>query len=342
MGFDGNQQINLDLIIPSEFRAELWEGCGDLSEMGTAVHAGCCLYISEEFAETLIDCYEKKHEISFIPQKRIDLSKILTNAVMERGMLHPGGMLLIPEWYEAVEFTPLIRSAQGNFVTTEIPWYALDFLYKIDLMVSPGTERVYELSCMSGVNLEDIPLNDPEVYLLFHQDRNTGKEEETLKIGIPAMDSLQTKEIFKKIKPWQFSDIVKIVGMLNGTSVWEGNAEALLENGIAVIKDLITSREDLYEYLLYHGISREDSWRIMDYVRKGRASVNPDSEKWKSMKELMKEHQIPDWYLGSCEKIRYLTLRAHAYRSALEIYWCAWFQVHVPGIFYEIINHEGA
>lgn len=81
---------------------------------------------------------------------------------------------------------------------------------------------------------------------------------------------------------------------------------------------------------------------ITDYVRKGRAAVNSDGEKWKSMKGLMKEHQIPDWYLRSCEKIRYLTLRAQAYRSALEIYWCAWFQIHVPEIFYEIINQECA
>lgn len=156
--------------------------------------------------------------------------------------------------------------------------------------------------------------------------------------GIPEFETEYIKNIILKAKPKTFEDLIKISGLVHGTDVWINNAEDLIENGTATLKEVIACRDDIINYLNSVGIDNETSCRIMEFVYRGRASKNKWASEWNEFVKIMQEHNIPAWYMNSCEKIAYLFPKAHIVGSVINSVRIAWYKVHYPNEFNKVIK----
>lgn len=157
--------------------------------------------------------------------------------------------------------------------------------------------------------------------------------------GIPELESEFIRNIILETNPTTFEDLIKVLGLANGTYTWEENAQDLIKNGIATLKEVIACRDDIFNYLIEKGNESEIAYNIMEYIRKGRARRKTD-ETWKEYKKIMKNHNVPEWYIESCEKISYLISRAHIVGYLINYFRIAWYKVHYPKAFKEIIKNK--
>lgn len=238
---------------------------------------------------------------------------------------------LIPRGYQASEFTPLLRGIEKEEIPQElINNLPGDCLAKIYLCNSSAIDMLYELVRRTGKSLAKIPLDDKEVFEAICRVRvqNSSISSDSLVTGIPELRSEKIRSIIHETGPENFDQLVKAIGLFHGTGVWEGNAEVLFSQNRIGVDNVIADREDVFEYLLQHGLDRRSAFETADYIRKGKAYNHPNENRWQGMKVAMRSHDIPAWYIESCQKIRYLFPRAHAIRKALEVYWGVWFFMH--------------
>jgi DNA polymerase-3 subunit alpha (Gram-positive type) len=297
-GLDGDREPAIDLIIPSEYQEKI---IGALRSM---------------------DC----------------LSDVLTSKAYvqdENGNLQiqvlDSAKFLIPRGYQASDFTPLLRGIEKEEIPQElINNLPGDCLAKIYLCNSSAIDMLYELVRRTGKSLAKIPLDDKEVFEAICRVRvqNSSISSDSLVTGIPELRSEKIRSIIHETGPENFDQLVKAIGLFHGTGVWEGNAEVLFSQNRIGVDNVIADREDVFEYLLQHGLDRRSAFETADYVRKGKAYNHPNENRWQGMKVAMRSHDIPAWYIESCQKIRYLFPRAHAIRKALEVYWGVWFFMH--------------
>lgn len=273
--------------------------------------------------------YEESHGICFTDKKREELLEALTNVMEKRGTMHPGGMLLVPKGYDIHEFTPLMESCNGQYTVSEISWHALKSLYKVDLMSCTSTDITNALIQKTGVDVRNISLRDISVLEMFEsRDHSTEAPYGIMAYGVPEFNNDFAIQALKVIKPEFFEDLVKIIALSHGVAVWDDNAERLLKEKIAVIDEIISSGDDIFDYLCSLKFDREYAFLISDRVRKGKKLRMKDVD-------MLRRAGVPEWYIESCNKIKYLFPRAHAYRAALDSWWCAWFKLHYPLEFME-------
>lgn len=325
-GYCGDKIPAICLKVPSEMKEKMREMCSSLEGVGAAFCMGYSAAITVQDAERIINEYEQEKGMVFIDEKREELKNCLTNVIERRGIMHSSGIFLVPKEYDIHEFSPVMVSIDRKHIVTAFDSYRLP-LYKINLESCYAVNMTYLLMKKTGVDVSKIPLDDKEVLHMFTVYQ-TEYGFQSAVLGVPEFNYDEIFNIVREFEVDCFQDIVKIIGLAHSIGAWNEAVEVLLSDGIATKEDIISSKEDIYEKLVRSGIERKTAFCIATRLGKG-------EELFDEEKEIMIKYNIPEWYLELCGKIKHLFSRAHAYRLALDAWWCAWFKLYYPNEFYE-------
>ena len=256
---------------------------------------------------------------------------------------HPGGIVVIPKEQDVYEFTPIQYPANKTdcgIITTHFDFRAMhDTILKLDILghLDPTVLRMLHL--LTGIEITDIPVPDPKVMSLLESTDALGfpieeSEAGSATIGLSELGTPMARGMIKETKPTRFYDLVQLMGLSHGTDVWKGNAQDLITDGICDLNSVIGCRDSIMTRLIYWGLDNKDAFDIMEAVRKGKVAKGEVAEKWEKWKTSMKEHDVPDWYISSCEKIKYMFPKAHAAAYSISTLRVAWFKVYYPEEYY--------
>ena len=254
---------------------------------------------------------------------------------------HPGGIVVIPDYMEVSDFTPYqypADDATAEWKTTHFDYHSIDqCLLKLDILGHSDPTQLRLIQNQSHTDILKVPLDDKETMSIFTSTKALGVTTEEIMcntgtLGIPEFGTPFTIKLVEDTKPTTFGELVKISGLSHGTDVWLGNAQELIKNNIVPFKETIGCRDDIMVYLMYHGVKPIKAFKIMEFVRKGKASK--DEETWKEHIKTMQEADIPEWFINSCQKIKYMFPKAHAAAYVISAFRIAWYKVHMPVYFY--------
>ena len=254
---------------------------------------------------------------------------------------HPGGIVVIPDYMEVFDFTPFqfpAEDASSAWRTTHFDYHAIDeCVLKLDILGHSDPTQLRMIQDLTGTDITKVPLDDKDTMSIFTSTKALGVTTEQIMnktgtLGIPEFGTPFTISMVAETKPTTFAELIKISGLSHGTDVWLGNAQDLIKNNIVPFKDVIGCRDDIMVYLMYNGVEPIKAFKIMEFVRKGRASKDPET--WKEHKKTMMEAGIPDWFIDSCGKIKYMFPKAHAAAYVISAFRIAWYKVHMPVYFY--------
>lgn len=254
---------------------------------------------------------------------------------------HPGGIVVVPDYMEVSDFTPYqypAEDATAEWRTTHFDYHSIDqCLLKLDILGHSDPTQLRLIQNQSKTDILKVPLDDKETMSIFTSTKALGVTTEQIMcntgtLGIPEFGTPFTIKLVEDTKPTTFGELIKISGLSHGTDVWLGNAQELIANNIVPFKETIGCRDDIMVYLMYHGVEPIKAFKIMEFVRKGRASKEPEA--WKEHVKTMKDANIPEWFIGSCQKIKYMFPKAHAAAYVISAFRIAWYKVHMPVYFY--------
>ena len=256
---------------------------------------------------------------------------------------HPGGIIVLPLGETIYSFTPVQHPANDmttDIVTTHFDYHSIDHnLLKLDILGHDDPTMIRMLEDLTGVDATTIPLDDPQVMSLFQSTEALGGKPEDIggtrlgSLGIPEFGTEFAMQMLIDTHPTHFSDLVRIAGLAHGTDVWLGNAQTLIQEGKATISTAICTRDDIMTYLIGMGLEREMSFKIMEAVRKGTVAKGK-CDNWPKWKEEMIAHNVPDWYIWSCEKIKYMFPKAHAAAYVMMAWRIAYCKIFYPLAYY--------
>ena len=339
LGFCGEKAPDFDLNFASEY---YYQGMPrqvleSLFGKDRVLKAGTISAVVEWDALQYIRKYGEENRLQYSREALEGLAEGLVGVKRTTGQ-HPGGFIILPENREAEDFTPLQHPGDNPEaeISTHFDFHSLhDTLLKLDDL-GHNVPTIYRyLEKYTGIPVTDADVSDPAVYQLFTSPEPLGitAEQSGFRTGVLSLPGYGTPFVEKMLtagQPEGFADLVKISGLSHGTGAWLDNAEKLLETGACPLSELISSREDVYNMLRVHGLDTEFSFRIMELVRKGKAGKHLRSEE----EAQMREHGIPDWYIDSCKKIRYLFPKAHAGECALMAVRLGWYKLYHPVAYY--------
>ena len=335
LGFNADKTPDIDLNFSGEYQANAHAFIKEVFGPKNAFRAGTISNVQEKTAFGYILGYcEKMHR----PEMRQAMKDYLASGCQYTKRTtgqHPGGIIIIPTEYEAADFTPIQYPAndpKSEWMTTHYDFHDIhDNVLKFDILghVDPTAMRL--MTSISKMNPLDIPMNDPETMSVFYSDDALRADpriykRETGALGLPEFGTANTRKTLEQTRPHTFSDLVIISGLSHGTDVWAGNAQELIKQGMP-LQEVIGCRDDIMTYLLNKKLEPLDAFKIMEDVRKGRG-LREDQEK------VMREHDVPDWYINSCKKIKYMFPKAHAVAYVMMAVRIAWYKVHEPTTFY--------
>ena len=335
-GFFGEKEPDIDLNFSPEYQKEAQEYLSEILGSEQTVFAGTIGSVPDITAYSFIKKYEADHSLTFDNEKterlvsRLRGIKRCTNG-------HPGGVIAMPEGFDIEEITPLELLPDGRTVT-HLCYYDLHgYLLKIDILAHDVSQMYRLLERKTGVKISEIPMNDAEVYSLFTSPEALGVTSdaifcETGTLALPECHSGFLRKLLTICKPDCFSDLVKISGLSHGTNVWTDNAENLISSGTADLRSVIATRDDIFNYLIEKGFDRKDAFSIMEFVRKGKCRRLKDVGEFDVRK--MREKGVPEWYIESMQKIRYLFPKAHATAYMTAAVRLGWYKLNYPAEFY--------
>ena len=251
---------------------------------------------------------------------------------------HPGGIVIVPEGHEVYEFCPVMHPSEGavkDITTTHFEYHKIDQnLLKLDILGHDVPSMIRMLEDMTGIKPEDIPLSDEKVNSIFISNEALDIKIDDYKqkhgtFGIPEFGTSFTRQMLDDTQPKKFSALVRIAGFSHGTDVWINNAQEFIKSGQATMDDAIATRDDIMNYLIHKGLPKQDSFKIMESVRKGKGL----KDEWV---ELMQSNGVPEWYIESCRRIKYMFPKAHAVAYVMMSYRIAYFKVYYPPEFYAV------
>lgn len=255
---------------------------------------------------------------------------------------HPGGIVVIPGYMDVFDFTPFQYPADdptSAWRTTHFDYHAIDQdVLKLDILGHTDPTQLRLIQNIRGVDVvEDVPLDDKATMGIFLSPEPLGVTSEQIMnetgtLGIPEFGTPFTIGMLIDTKPKTFAELIKISGLSHGTDVWLGNAQELIRSGTVEFRDVIGCRDDIMVYLMYHGLEPLKAFKIMEFVRKGKASKDPET--WKKHVETMEKAGIEKWFIDSCAKIKYMFPKAHAAAYVISAFRIAYYKVHYPAIYY--------
>lgn len=336
LGFTGNKEPDIDLNFSSDYQSKIHEYVETIIGNGKTYKAGTIGSIQSKTAIGYIIGYYENTGKTLPSRAEIErLSKKLVGVKRTTGQ-HPGGIIVLPEGYDISEFTPIQKPADkvdSKVITTHFDYHKIESnLLKLDLLGHDDPTTVKMLQDITGINPVDIPLDDKATMSLFNSTEALGVTEEQLLIkvgtlGVPEFGTLFVRGMLEETRPTTFDELIKISGLSHGTNVWLNNAQDLIKKGTITLKEAICTRDDIMIYLISQGIEPSAAFEIMEKVRKGKG-ISPEYE------ALLKENNIPDWYITSCKTIKYMFPKAHATAYVTLAFRIAWFKVHYPEAFY--------
>ena len=336
LGFKGNKEPDIDLNFSGEYQSKAHEYTEVIFGKGQTFRAGTIGTVAEKTAYGYAMHYFEDRGIS---KRRCELERISKGCVGVRRTTgqHPGGIIVLPYGNEIYKFTPVQRPANDmttKTTTTHFDYHSIDHnLLKLDILGHDDPTMIRMLEDLTGVDAKTIPLDNKEVMSLFASTDALGITPDDIdgcelgSLGIPEFGTEFVIQMLKDTKPKTFSDLVRISGLSHGTDVWLGNAQTLIEEGKATISTAICTRDDIMTYLINKGMESELSFTIMESVRKGKG-LKPEWE------EAMLANDVPDWYIWSCKKIKYMFPKAHAAAYVMMAYRIAYFKVFYPLAYY--------
>ncbi len=254
---------------------------------------------------------------------------------------HPGGIVVIPDYMECFDFTPFQFPAEdvnAEWRTTHFDYHSIEeCVLKLDILGHSDPTQLRLIQLQSGTDIMKVPMDDKDTMSIFTSTKALGVTTDQIMcntgtLGIPEFGTPFTIKLVEDTKPTSFAELIKISGLSHGTDVWLGNAQELIANNVVPFKETIGCRDDIMVYLMYKGVKPIKAFKIMEFVRKGKASKDPET--WKEHVKTMEEAGIPDWFIGSCQKIKYMFPKAHAAAYVISAFRIAWYKVHMPVYFY--------
>lgn len=340
LGFNADKVPDIDLNFSGEYQWKAHDFTKEMFGEHNVFRAGTIGTVAERTAYGFVKGYCEYNNVEMTPAEIERLAIGCTGVKRTTGQ-HPGGIIVIPDYMDIYDFSPFQYPADDSssrWYTTHFDFHAIhDNVLKLDILGHDDPTALRMLSDITGIKLNDIPFDDEKVLSIFCSPKVLGvtKEQimcETGTLGVPEFGTKFVIEMLKDTKPKTFAELVKISGLSHGTNVWLGNAKDLITNKICEFKDVIGCRDDIMVYLMYHGLEPIDAFKIMEFVRKGKASK--EKEQWDIYKKLMQEKGIDEWYINTCGKIKYMFPKAHATAYVMMGYRVAWFKIYYPIEYY--------
>ena len=335
LGFFGDKQPDIDLNFSGEYQARAHKYVEELFGKSHTFRAGTISSYADKNAIAVVNKIVEGNGdiVSRAERRRRSLGLI---GVKRTTGQHPGGIVVVPKEMDIHEFTPYQRpanKASSETITTHFDFNAMhDTILKLDILGHFDPTMLRMLSDLTGIDVRTIPIPDEKVMSLFVSMEALGipegaSEAGAATLGLSEMGTFMARDMIAETQPKQFYDLVQLMGLSHGTDVWKGNAQDLIRDGTCTLDSVIGCRDGIMTRLIHWGLPNKEAFDIMEKVRKGKG-LSPEQE------ALMVENNVPDWYIASCKKIKYMFPKAHAAAYAISSLRVAWFKVYYPEEYY--------
>ena len=344
LGFDGDKVPDIDLNFSGEYHPKAHKYTEELFGKDNVFRAGTIGVVKDKTAYGYV--------MKWADAKGIKVNDAFVNSLVNGCMgvknttgQHPGGVMVIPRDMDVHHFTPVQYPANKKdtgIITTHFDYHSIEGrLVKLDILGHDDPTVIRMLEDMTGVDAKSIPFDDPATMSLFSSTKALGLTPEELgspvgSLGIPEFGTPFVRQMLVDTKPKNFSELVRISGFSHGTDVWLNNAQDLIRNKVVQLKEAVSTRDDIMNYLIQHGIKPKTSFKVMENVRKGKGIDKPNKlgQKTTDYEGELREGHIPEWFIESCLKIGYLFPRAHAVAYVMMAFRIAWFKINYPLAYY--------
>jgi len=335
LGFGGDKVPDIDLNFSGEYQARAHAYCTEMFGKSHVFRAGTVGTVAEKTAFGYVKKYLEERGKSATMAEKNRLASGCVGVRRTTGQ-HPGGLVVIPQENEIWDFCPVQHPADdpnSDQITTHFEYHSMEEnLLKLDMLGHDDPTMIRMMEDMTGVDAKTIPLDDKKTMSIFTSSKVLGYEDDPIlgptgAVAVPEFNTRFTRGVLLDTKPEKFDFLVRICGYTHGTDVWLGNAKDLIVSGVARVDQTIGARDDIMIYLISCGMPEKRSFKIMESVRKGKG-LPPGAE------EEMRAAGVPEWYIGSCKKIKYLFPKAHAVAYCMMAFRIAWFKVYHPLAFY--------
>jgi DNA polymerase-3 subunit alpha (Gram-positive type) len=335
LGFEGDKEPDIDLNFAGVYQATAHKYTEELFGKGYVYKAGTIGTIADKTAFGFVKKYfEEKNQT--VNSREIERLASGCTGIKRTTGQHPGGIMVVPAYKDIHDFCPIQYPANdlnSEVVTTHFDYHSISGrILKLDILGHDVPTMIKLLEEMTGVNVLKIPLDDPKTLRIFTSNETLGivdpdYKSETGSLGIPEFGTKFVRQMLVDTQPTTLAELVRISGLSHGTDVWVNNAQTLVRSGIADLKSVISTRDDIMNYLIQKGLPPKQAFNIMERVRKGKG-LTEDNE------TMMREFKVPNWYIDSCNTIQYMFPKAHAVAYVTMSFRIAYFKVHHPLAFY--------